>query len=582
MPSLRDRAQAGHDRDILLAVDLERHRRRVEAGADIDLPQRLHGRVVVGDERAVGEAGEDEAAAGRERAAVLGIGNAHALLDVAGEGIGDDEIGLVALDVPELGALPVAGLGGQLRIERHLVAGRDRGDVEQLGLRAVGRRPIVVAALHRRAQLLGGVRQRLVLLAGIDLDVVVGIVIHRLAGLLVDAFGPVDVLDIGLGQQRLAVAALEGVEEAVARGMGDQLARLPADLAIDEDVRVRLVVVPHVARHILEVPVHVPAVGIPRDHAVGEQVVAGAIGRIEHRHGIAGAPDHLVGRGIVGARDPHGAAADLPGVVLVLPGLAAGLARRRYDVFAPDQLAGGAVERRDPVAHAAVAAGGTNDDLVLDRERRGGDLHVRLVVQVRLPDHLAVVLVGGDHAGGIVGGGDDQIPQQRGAAVRQRQLLLSGVHAPDDAAHVARAHVDLVDHAPLVDDVEEAVLGQWRRLQIFVGRRAADRDGVGELQALDVVLVDLVERRVALRVVGAVVHQPVLRLLVGIDEPIRSHVAGERRTCRERGGAGEQKLTDAVGHGLPPRLFFRWLPARTIGPYRPRPEDERATDRLEA
>src|SRR5690349_19832032 len=68
-PSLRDRAQAGHDRDILLAVDLERHRWRIEPGSDVDLPQRLHGRVVVGDERAVGEAGEDEAAAGRERAA---------------------------------------------------------------------------------------------------------------------------------------------------------------------------------------------------------------------------------------------------------------------------------------------------------------------------------------------------------------------------------------------------------------------------------------------------------------------------------------------------------------------------------
>ena len=120
-----------------------------------------------------------------------------------------------------------------------------------------------------------------------------------------------------------------------------------------------------------------------------------------------------------------------------------------------------------------------------------------------------------------------RLPQQRGAAVRQRQLLLSRVHAPDDAAHVAGAHVDLVDHAPLVDDVEEAVLGQRRRLQVLVGRRSPDGEGIGELQALDVVLVDLVERRVALRVVGTVVHQPVLRLLVGIDEPIRSHVAGE-------------------------------------------------------
>ena len=475
-------------------------------------------------------------------------------------GIGDDEVGLVALDIAEGRALPVTGLIGELGIERHLVARRVRGDIEQLRLRAVGRRPIIVAARHGRAQRLGGFRRRLVHLAVVGLDVLVGIVIHRLAGLLIDACGPVDAADIGLRQQRLPVAALEGVEEAVAPGVGDQLALLPADLAVDEDVRVGLVVVPMVARRVLEIPVHAPAVGIPRDHAVGVQVVAGAIGRIEHRHWIARAPDHLVGRGIVRARDPHGAAADLPGVVLVLPGLAAGLARRRYDVFAPDQLAGGAVERRDPVAHAAVAAGRAHDDLVLDRQRRGGDLHVRLIVQVRLPDDLAGVLVGGDDASWIIGGGDDQIPQQRGAAVRQRQLLLSGVHAPDDAAHVARTHVDLVDHPPLIDDVKEAVLGQRRRLQVLVGRGAADRDCVGELEVLDVVLVDLVERRVALRVVGAVVHQPVLRLLVGIDEPIRSHVAGESRKCRERGDAAEQKLTDAVGHGLPPRYFFVELP----------------------
>src|SRR5258707_5584123 len=123
--------------------------------------------------------------------------------------------------------------------------------------------------------------------------------------------------------------------------------------------------------------------------------VAGTIGRIEHRHRVAGAPDHLVGRGIIGARDPHGAAADLPGVVLVLPGLAARLARRRYDVFAPDDLAAGAVERSDPIAHAAIAAGRAHDDLVLYRERRGGDLHGRLGAGVGFPDHLAVVLVGG-------------------------------------------------------------------------------------------------------------------------------------------------------------------------------------------
>ena len=69
------------------------------------------------------------------------------------------------------------------------------------------------------------------------------------------------------------------------------------------------------------------------------------------------------------------------------------------DVFAPCDLAGRAVERRDPVAHAAVAAGGADDDLVLDGERRGGELHVDLAVgHVGVPHDLAGLLVGSDHA----------------------------------------------------------------------------------------------------------------------------------------------------------------------------------------
>src|SRR5215471_13595058 len=102
------------------------------------------------------------------------------------------------------------------------------------------------------------------------------------------------------------------------------------------------------------------------------------------------------------------------------------------------------------------------------------------------------------------------------AAAGQRQLLLARTHARDDAAGVAGAAVDLVDDAPLVDDVEEAVLGQRCRLQVLVRRRAADRHRIGELEALDVVLVDARQRRITMRIIGAVVHQPVLRLLVGV------------------------------------------------------------------
>src|SRR2546423_7333456 len=55
--------------NVLLAIDLEGHRRRRKAGADIDLPHLLERRVVVGRDTAIEQRHEDEPAAGRERAA---------------------------------------------------------------------------------------------------------------------------------------------------------------------------------------------------------------------------------------------------------------------------------------------------------------------------------------------------------------------------------------------------------------------------------------------------------------------------------------------------------------------------------
>ena len=191
-----------------------------------------------------------------------------------------------------------------------------------------------------------------------------------------------------------------------------------------------------------------------------------------------------------------------------------GLAGRRDHVFAPSQLAGRSIERDDEITHAAVAAGSTEDDLVLDRQRRRGELQIRLtVVEVGFPRDLAGFLVGRDHARRIVRNRDDEISPQRRAAVRERDLLLARVHAPHDPARLSGTPIDLIEHAPLIDDVEEAVLRQRRRFEVLVRRGTADRDRVGELEVLDVVLVDLVERRVTLRIIGAVVHQPVLRFL---------------------------------------------------------------------
>jgi len=108
--------------------------------------------------------------------------------------------------------------------------------------------------------------------------------------------------------------------------MRNQLALLARDLTVDKDMSADLVVIPHIAGRVLEVPVHLAGFRVPGDRAVGVKVVPRTIERVEHRHRVAGAPERLVGRRIVSARNPNCAAAGLPSVGVALPGLAAGLA----------------------------------------------------------------------------------------------------------------------------------------------------------------------------------------------------------------------------------------------------------------
>src|SRR5258708_29284318 len=129
MPGFRYPAQPRQDDHILLAAGLERHRRRREAGADIDLPQLLKGCVVIGRKRSVGEAGEYQAAGGRDRAAVVRIDRMRFLPDLAGERIDQDQIGLVALYAAKRRTEGDAPLD-RLLLERALVARRHRWNVE--------------------------------------------------------------------------------------------------------------------------------------------------------------------------------------------------------------------------------------------------------------------------------------------------------------------------------------------------------------------------------------------------------------------------------------------------------------------
>ena len=96
--ALGGNAKPRHDCKILPAANLKGHGRSVDADADIDLPKLLKVDVVVGSERSIDEACEEEAAGRREGCAAIGIRFAYLLLDLSGERVDNDDVGFVAVD----------------------------------------------------------------------------------------------------------------------------------------------------------------------------------------------------------------------------------------------------------------------------------------------------------------------------------------------------------------------------------------------------------------------------------------------------------------------------------------------------
>jgi len=122
--------------------------------------------------------------------------------------------------------------------------------------------------------------------------------------------------------------------------------------------------------------------------------------------------------------------------------------------------------------------------------------------------------------------------------------VAAWVHAPDDAANIPRSAIDLVQHAPGIGDEDEPAFGERSCVDEFIAGAAAERHRIGELEVLDVTLVDPCQWRIALAVVSAVIHQPVLRLLVRIDQPIRCDVGCQCGRCHNEHAACEQGISD--------------------------------------
>src|SRR5436309_11638959 len=94
-----------------------------------------------------------------------------AFLDLLGHRIDSGEVALPAIGDGRDAALPASLLVVLLPVDRNTRAIRQRRDVDEPGLPAVGARPVVVAAQMRRADLLKRLIRIEVSHSGIDLDV---------------------------------------------------------------------------------------------------------------------------------------------------------------------------------------------------------------------------------------------------------------------------------------------------------------------------------------------------------------------------------------------------------------------------
>ena len=72
--------------------------------------------------------------------------------------------------------------------------------------------------------------------------------------------------------------------------MHQQLAHHAAHFAIDQHAFVAGIEIPNVLGDLLVIPSQLAGIGIERDDAVGVQIVARAIARVEIRRGVADAP----------------------------------------------------------------------------------------------------------------------------------------------------------------------------------------------------------------------------------------------------------------------------------------------------
>ncbi|MPL73713.1 hypothetical protein SDC9_19519 [bioreactor metagenome] len=551
----------------MLAVLFPGDRLADDARAGLERPQLLAGVGIEGDEFALGVAGEDQPARGRhhpapERGRVLVFP-----LHLAGVRVHRLQRADVILE-QRLDGEARTQIGRALLVADRLVpdvhAPFVRGHVEEAGLLVVGHRHPVLATKER------GHGEDLLALAafgrGIGGARAVFLVVDRPA-VLIDALGPVDLLDEGMGRGELAVLAVQNIEEAVAVGGGIALVAVLVDEAHD---LVHAVEIPALAWRGLEVPLDLAGLRVDADAACGIEVVARVA--LDRRAGVAQvavpgrrvarAEDQRVGVGVIGTAQPGRATAGLPHVAR--PGR---VERARHGAFlahvgahvafdhrpGPDQLAGLGVARLHLADDAEFAARVAGDDKpVHDQRRRGVGVALLVIGDLLVPLDLAGLQIEREDAR-VERAEIDVVAIDRRAAVddvaaRQDALGQAGVILPD---FLAGLQVDRIHARIRAGDVHHPVVDQ--RLAFLTALLlAAEAEGPGRYQVFDVVLVQDLERAVALQVTPHPVGQHVLGAFLILQQVLLGHPGHRRRA--ETGDGQHRGQNKTVHRSRPPDL----------------------------
>ena len=191
-----------------------------------------------------------------------------------------------------------------------------------------------------------------------------------------------------LAEQEFSASTVEHIEHTVAVRPQHGLARATFEVDVGEHRDLRGVPIELVMRGELVVPFQLAGVSVESDDGAGIKVIAFAGVAIPVGASVTCAPICKVGIGIVGASDPNGGSAVLPGIAS--PSFVARLARTGHGIESPGALPAVGVISIDKSPHAVFAARDADDDLVLHHQR--GDREYVSLTIIRcfdIPDDIA-------------------------------------------------------------------------------------------------------------------------------------------------------------------------------------------------